>query len=95
MINQLIDIKVDMCLLGANAFSSEDGLTDLDWDILQVKKALIRSSKKTAVLSISEKLNSTQRIRICDPNHIDYLITELPPESSLLASYRNDNFQLI
>lgn len=95
VINQLVDIKVDLCLLGANAFSSEDGLTDMDWDIVQVKKALIRSSKKTAVLSISEKLNSTQRIRICDPNHINYLITELPPDNPLLANYRNDNLVLI
>ncbi|MNY14217.1 HTH-type transcriptional repressor GlcR [compost metagenome] len=95
VINQLVDIKVDLCLLGANAFSSEDGLTDMDWDIVQVKKALIRSSKKTAVLSISEKLNSTQRIRICDPNHINYLITELPPENPLLTNYRNDNLLLI
>ncbi|TKC65206.1 DeoR/GlpR transcriptional regulator [Pedobacter hiemivivus] len=95
VINQLVDIKVDLCLLGANAFSSEEGLTDMDWDIVQVKKAIIRSSKKTAVLSISEKLNTAQRIRICDPNHISYLITELPPESPLLANYRNDNLKLL
>lgn len=93
--NQLIDIKADLCLLGANAFSAEEGLTDLDWDIVQVKKALIRSSRKTAVLSISEKLNSTQKIRICDPGHIHYLITELPSESPLLAGYRNDKLQLV
>lgn len=95
VINQLVDIKVDLCLLGANAFSSEEGLTDMDWDIVQVKKAIIRSSKKTAVLSISEKLNTAQRIRICDPNHINYLITELPPESPLLANYRNDSLKLL
>jgi len=95
VINQLVDIKVDLCLLGANAFSSEEGLTDMDWDIVQVKKAIIRSSKKTAVLSISEKLNTAQRIRICDPNHINYLITELPPESPLLSNYRNDYLKLL
>ncbi|SMC65602.1 DeoR/GlpR family DNA-binding transcription regulator [Pedobacter africanus] len=95
VINQLVDIKVDLCLLGANAFSAEDGLTDLDWDIVQVKKALIRASKKTAVLSISEKLNSTQKIRICSPNQINYLITELPPESALLAGYRNETLSLL
>ncbi len=40
LINQLMDIKVDLCLLGANAFSAEDGLTDMDWEIVQVKKRL-------------------------------------------------------
>jgi len=77
VINQLIDIKVDLCLLGANAFSAEEGLTDMDWDVVQVKKAIIRSSKTVAVLSISEKLNTTRKIRICGTSNIDYLITEL------------------
>ncbi|WP_316812463.1 DeoR/GlpR family DNA-binding transcription regulator [Pedobacter heparinus] len=95
VINQLVDIKVDLCLLGANAFSAEEGLTDMDWDIVQVKKAIIRASKKAAVLSISEKLNTAQRIRICDANHINYLITELPPEHPLLANYRHDYLKLL
>ncbi len=46
VINELADLKVDLCLLGANAFSSEEGLTDMDWEIVQVKKAIIRASKK-------------------------------------------------
>ncbi|PST83122.1 DeoR family transcriptional regulator [Pedobacter yulinensis] len=95
VINQLIDIRVDLCLLGANAFSAEEGLTDMDWDVVQVKKAIIRSAKKTAVLSISEKLNTAQRIRICGANQISYLITELGADNPLLASYRNDDFRLL
>jgi DeoR/GlpR family transcriptional regulator of sugar metabolism len=31
VINQLAEIKVDLCLLGANAFSVQDGLTYVDW----------------------------------------------------------------
>lgn len=87
VISSLSDIRVDLGLLGANAFSAEEGLTDMDWDIVQVKKAIIQSSKKIAILSISEKLNTVQRIRICKPSQIDYLITELPEESPLLTKY--------
>ncbi|WP_432712185.1 DeoR/GlpR family DNA-binding transcription regulator [Pedobacter sp.] len=95
VINQLVDLKVDLCLLGANAFSAEEGLTDMDWEIVQVKKAIIRCSKKTAVLSISEKLNTAQRIRICGPGQINYLITELPPENPLLKNYESDFLKLL
>lgn len=95
VINQLVDLKVDLCLLGANAFSVEEGLTDMDWDIVQVKKAIMRSARKTAVLSISEKLNTAQRIRICEANQINYLITELSAENPLMAGYRNDEFKLL
>jgi DeoR/GlpR family transcriptional regulator of sugar metabolism len=95
VINELADLKVDMCLLGANAFSIPDGLTDIDWDVVQVKKALIRCSKKVAVLSISEKLNTSQRIKICDASQVHYLITELSPENPSLAAYKKDDLKLI
>ncbi|RYY37850.1 MAG: DeoR/GlpR transcriptional regulator [Sphingobacteriaceae bacterium] len=95
VINELYGLKADMCLLGANAFSVHDGLTDIDWEIVQVKKALIKCSKKIAVLSISEKLNTSQRIKICDFNEVSYLITELSPENPALAAYGNNDVKLI
>jgi DeoR/GlpR family transcriptional regulator of sugar metabolism len=95
VINQLSEIKVDLCLLGANAFSVQDGLTDVDWEVVQVKKALIRSSKKVAVICISEKLNTVQKIKICDFNQINYLITELPPEDPQLTVYGKEDLKLI
>jgi DeoR/GlpR family transcriptional regulator of sugar metabolism len=95
MINQLAGLKVDLCLLGANAFSVEQGLSDLDWEVVQANKALIRSARKVAVLTISEKLNTTQTIQICDIDQINYLVTELPPESEQLAAYRKTNLKII
>lgn len=87
-INQLADIRADLCLLGANAFSVNEGLSDVDWEVVQAKKALIRSAKKVAVLAISEKLNTSQTIKICGIDKVDYLITELSPDSELLNSFR-------
>jgi DeoR/GlpR family transcriptional regulator of sugar metabolism len=95
VINELSGLKADLCLLGANAFSVEDGLSDMDWEIVQVKKAIVRSSKKVAVLSISEKLNTSQRIQICDIGNINYLITELPANSHFLSAYSNTSLKII
>ncbi|WP_407429472.1 DeoR/GlpR family DNA-binding transcription regulator [Arcticibacter sp.] len=95
VVNQLSEIKVDLCLLGANAFSIQDGLSDMDWEVVQVKKAIIRSAKKVAILTISEKLNTVQRIKICDFNQVNYLITELPSDSPSLVAYRNDGLKLL
>ncbi|HTE24261.1 DeoR/GlpR family DNA-binding transcription regulator [Flavitalea sp.] len=95
VINQLADMKVDLCLIGANGFSIEEGLTDSDWEVVQVLKAMIRSSHKVAVVCISEKLNTGQRMKICDTNSINYLITELPPDDSQLLQYRNANITVI
>lgn len=95
VINDLSAIKADLCFLGANAFSVQDGLTDVDWDIVHVKKAIIRSAKKVAVLSISEKLNTEQRIKICGIDQINYLITELNPDHQILAAYKAPGLELI
>ncbi len=81
-------IKADLCFLGANAIDSEMGITDNDWDVAQVKKAMIEASNQTVVLSISEKLNTHQRIKICGMAEIDYLATELDSSNELLEPYR-------
>ncbi|MEO5500994.1 MAG: DeoR/GlpR family DNA-binding transcription regulator [Ginsengibacter sp.] len=87
-ISELADIKVDLCFLGANAIDAKAGLTETDWNVVQVKKAMIQSSEKLAVITISEKLNSAFQMKVCNPKSIDYLITELKPTNKKLASYK-------
>lgn len=92
LVNELAGIKVDLCIVGANGISLEEGLTDSDWEIVQVVKAMIRCAKKVAVVSIAEKLNTVQRLKICDLDAINYLITELSPESPFLSAYCGRQF---
>ena len=87
VINELSGIKTDLCIIGTNGISAEEGLTDSDWEVVHVIKAMMRTAKKVAVVSIAEKFNSVQKIRISDITAIDYLITELPPESPVLSAY--------
>lgn len=81
------EFRVDLCFLGVNAINLQTGISDNDWDIVQVKKAMIDSAKKLVCLTISEKIDSRQPIQICDLNRIDTLITEISPEDSSLESY--------
>ena len=94
-INKIKQLKVDLCFLGINAIDLEHGVTDNDWDIVQLKKAMINSSAKTIVLSISEKLNSYQRIRICGVQELDILITEKDPTDPLLIPFINKNLTIL
>ncbi|WP_018479450.1 DeoR/GlpR family DNA-binding transcription regulator [Pontibacter roseus] len=87
VVNQLSEIKVDLCILGTNSLSVEDGLTDSDWEVVQVKKAMIRSAKRTAIMSIAEKLGSDQNMKVCDLNSIHYLVTDLNPNDASLREY--------
>jgi DeoR/GlpR family transcriptional regulator of sugar metabolism len=89
VINQLSDIQADLCFLGTNGLSLEKGVTDSNWEVVQVKKAMIHSATKTAIVSIGEKLNSVEKIRVCNINAIHYLITDFEPTNKALEAYSN------
>lgn len=94
-ISKIRQLKADLCILGTNALDVMNGLTDNDWDVVQVKKAMIESSDKVVSLSISEKLNTSQRIKVCDLKEIDVLITELQPSHELLVDYKNAGLEIV
>jgi len=94
-ISKIKNIKADLCFLGINAIDVEHGITDNDWDIVQMKKAMIESSAQTVVMTISEKLNTAQRIRICGFDEVAMLITELNPANPLLDPFRQSGLTII
>ena len=53
--------NADLCFLGINALDIQHGLTDSDWEVAQVKRAMIEQSARVVALAISEKLNTVQK----------------------------------
>ena len=94
-ISKIREFRVDLCFLGVNAINLETGISDNDWDIVQVKKAMIDSAEKLVCLTISEKIDSRQPIQICDLKRINTLITEISPDDHLLTAYRNAGLTVI
>lgn len=94
-IAQIKQLKADICFIGTNALEVRHGLTDNDWEVVQVKKAMIEASAKAVSLSISEKINTTQSIKVCDTKDIDVLITELDNTDILLAPYKKAGLQIL
>ena len=80
-------LKPDLCFLGINAIDMQDGITDSDWDVVQLKQTMIEASQKVVCLTISEKINTMQPVKVCGLNNIDILITELPKEHPMLQPY--------
>ncbi|KAA2240064.1 DeoR/GlpR transcriptional regulator [Chitinophaga agrisoli] len=81
-------VKADLCFLGTNAIDTTHGLTENDWEVMQIKKAMISTAQHVVALTIAEKVNTSQRIRVCDIQEINTLITELSPEDQLLSAYK-------
>jgi DeoR/GlpR family transcriptional regulator of sugar metabolism len=86
-ISRIRQLKADLCFLGINALDIENGVSDNDWEIVQLKKAMIESSHKLICLTIAEKLNSLQPIQVCDLRKISTLVTELDAGDPLLRPY--------
>ncbi|KAF2514668.1 DeoR/GlpR family DNA-binding transcription regulator [Flavobacterium foetidum] len=92
---QLANIKADLLVLGTNALDVVGGYSDSDWETVQVKKAMVQAAKKTAVLTISEKLNTVLKMKIAGLAEIDYIITELEPENDKLEPYKTSASHLV
>lgn len=87
-IAKIKQVKADICFLGTNAIDPEMGITDNDWDVVQLKRAMIESSKKVVCLAIAEKINTSQPIRVCGIEDIDILVTELSPDNEIFKPYK-------
>jgi DeoR/GlpR family transcriptional regulator of sugar metabolism len=94
-IAKIKQFNADLCFLGTNAIDIEHGFTDNDWEVAQVKKAMIESSDNVVSLTIAEKLNSHQNIQVCDIKKINTLITELDPDDALLEPYKANGLHVI
>jgi DeoR/GlpR family transcriptional regulator of sugar metabolism len=94
-IAQLKEIRADICILGVNAIDPNYGITDNDWEVVQVKRAMIEASSKLIALTIAEKVNTTERINVCEASNIDVLVTEADPTCEVFDPFREAGVQVI
>jgi len=80
--------------IGTNAIDYSNGLTDSDWETIQVKKADDKSIRESSYTRDLRKLNSSMQMKIADVDEIDFLITELPPDSPELQAYKSKNLTI-
>lgn len=95
VVQRLSEIKADLCFLGTNSIDVQNGITDLDWEVIEVKRAMIRAAHKTISLAISEKINSVQRLQVCPITAIDMLITELAPTDAALLPFKERGLTIL
>jgi len=86
VVQKLSGIHADLCFLGTNSIDL-GGVTDLEWEVIEVKKAMLAAAQTSISLAISEKLNTRQRLQVCDLGQLDHLITELSPDAEILMPY--------
>ena len=88
-------INADICFMGINAIDLQHGITDSDWEVVQLKQAMIETSKQVVCLSIAEKINSCQPFKVGALDKVDLLITELSPDDPLLEPYAKAGIRIM
>lgn len=94
-IHNLSKIRADFGFIGTGYVDADYGLTEFDWESVQVKTAVIQSSKETVLLTISEKLNSQNRFKTCEITDVSTMITELPSHDPQLAKFKNSGMTVL
>jgi len=94
-IHRLSGIKVDYGFIGTGYVDVAYGLTEFDWESVQVKMAVVRASKTPVLITISEKLNSRNRYKTCELSDVSTMITELAPEDPVLQNFADSGINLL
>lgn len=94
-IHSLSKIRADFGFIGTGYVDADYGLTEFDWESVQVKNAVLQSSKNSVLLTISEKLNSKNRYKTCELSDISTMITELEPDNSTLEAFKKTGIHLV
>lgn len=91
----LSQLRADICFLDTGHLDPNYGLTEIDWDVVQLKKAMIQACKRIVVLTTSEKMNPVQRYKVCETQAVHSLITELKPNDAFLEPFRKQGIEII
>ena len=94
-INEISQIRFDYSFISTGYIDPNHGLSEFDWEVVQIKRAIIKASKKSILLCISKKFNSQQKYKCIDVIDIDTLITELEIEDPRLDPFKNLNIKVL
>lgn len=86
----LNNLRADLGILGTRSIHHEFGVTELDWEEVKVKRAIVNASQRVISLAISEKLETVNPYQAADIKQIHTLITDLEPDDEILIPYRNE-----
>ncbi len=95
VIRQIQGVRADLCILGTRSLHQETGISEIDWDETQVKRAMVDASDSLYSLVIEDKLGTTQPYMICSPGKITGIITNASVTNSSLDLFHRLGTEII
>jgi DeoR family glycerol-3-phosphate regulon repressor len=88
--NILKEVHLDYALIGCSAIDPNGRVMDYDLEKIAIKKAAMKSAKKSLLLAIHSKFNQTALAVIAQTKQFDNVVTEGHAPNLVLASERDD-----
>jgi DeoR family transcriptional regulator, fructose operon transcriptional repressor len=92
---QMHEFCVDKAILGADAFSVENGLCSPTPQTMQTKKAMIQMAKEVILVADHSKLGCTALYRIAAVEDISTLVTDDKADPETLENFRRAGIEVI
>ena len=94
VIQTIRGIRPDLCFLGICSIDLISGVTGINYEDCQVKKAMVETSKEIIALATVEKLGTTEPYYITSMSDIDIIITDIDPNDENLKAYKEAGIKL-
>lgn len=95
VIDRVRSLRADLCFLGTRSIHHQLGITEIDWDETQVKRAMMESSHEVISMVIKEKIDTTQPYIIGDTRRVSTLVTSLDKHAPLLLLYHSLGIEIL
>lgn len=80
-VNFISQFRLDFGILGISAIDADGSLLDYDYHEVQVKRAIIESSRQTLLVTDHSKFTRQAIVRLGELSDVEYLFTdEIPPQ---------------
>ncbi|MEA4811033.1 MAG: DeoR/GlpR family DNA-binding transcription regulator [Anaerolineaceae bacterium] len=89
-------LKVDLTFLGADAIETDLTISNVTVEEVAIKKAMLKSAKKTFLLADSSKFNRSGFMKVCNLSEVDSVITDSALDKTHISLLKEANiiFQL-
>ncbi|SCH50539.1 Glycerol-3-phosphate regulon repressor [uncultured Clostridium sp.] len=88
-VDLLSKINADISFVSAHGFTLNEGLTDFNIYEVELKKQMLKRSKKSIALLDFSKFENVSTASFCKSNELDLIITDNKADNKALEKYRN------
>ncbi|MDX1905749.1 MAG: DeoR/GlpR family DNA-binding transcription regulator [Bacteroidia bacterium] len=95
VIESLAGIRADVCVLGTRSIHPQLGISEIDWDETQVKRAMLQAAHEVMALVITEKVGGVNPYLIGDPRKLTTLVTRDGKRNPLFRPFADFGIEIL